>query len=266
MKRCVLACLVALSLSGCTISANLNTGYRTDGAKLRPAPLPDSLAVQRFVEDRPPRVYTTGGRAFLTYVPLIPYVDMPFERLDESALKAGSEVHMVMPPFEEYTYPASMAEAVADHLRSTGLFQSVKYVGTQTATGDRYVLSGKLRASPLEKDMTSYGLGIAGVYLWILPIPAGQVWASLTLELALADTKTGQVVWQRPLQHEISRLIFLYTSAPSLVYGGQSSFDIPLVSSDAQVDRHSLFAWHFEILRQAMAGVPAEISTAVESR
>jgi hypothetical protein len=53
-------------------------------------------------------------------------------------------------------------------------------------------------------------------------------------------------------------------SAPTLVYGGVSSFDIPLVPPSAQVDRDSLFSWHFEVLRQAMQGVPQEIADAVQ--
>ncbi|MGD9763459.1 MAG: hypothetical protein AB7V27_07090 [Candidatus Binatia bacterium] len=38
------------------------------------------------------------------------------------------------------------------------------------------------------------------------------------------------------------------------MYGGKASFDIPLVPSEAKVDRYSLFSWHFELLRQAMDG------------
>ena len=33
----------------------------------------------------------------------------------------------------------------------------------------------------------------------------------------------------------------------------------------SQVDRESLFSWHFEVLRQAMQGVPLEIATAMQS-
>jgi hypothetical protein len=255
--------LLSLFLAGCTVRANLNTGFKPAASVAGQAPR-DSLAVRRFTDSRPPRVYTTGGRGFMTYVPFLPYVALPYERLDESALKAGEEVHASMPPFEQYTYPASMARAIAADLEASGLFQRVAYVGDGSTEGYRYVLSGTLWASPLEKDMTSYCLGIVGVYLWLLPIPAGQTWASVTLDLTVTDTTTGQPVWQKTLTHEYAKWFMLYTSGPTLVYGGESSFDIPLLPSGAQVDRDSLFSWHFEVLRQAMQGIPLEIATAMQ--
>src|SRR5262245_51680567 len=103
MIRVVVLCL-CVTLAGCTINANLATGYRAEtGAAVGAPPRRVSVAVRRFKDERPPRVYTTLGRGFLTYVPLIPYVAFPYERLDESARKAGEEVGAAMPAFEEYT-------------------------------------------------------------------------------------------------------------------------------------------------------------------
>jgi hypothetical protein len=254
--------LLIVGIQGCTIRANLNTGYRPYTEALRETPLPDSLAVERFRDERPPRVYSTAGRGFLTYVPFIPYVALPFERVDESALKAGEEANLA-PPFEEFTYPVSMARAIGEDLAAGGLFRSVRYVGEGPTDGYRYVLSGVLRASPVETDMTSYGLGIVGVYLWILPIPAGQTWTSVTLDLTLTDTTTGEPIWERTVSHEYSKWVNLYTSAPNLVYGGRSSFGFVQLPSSAQVDRESLFSWNFEVLRQAMAATRSEIAAAV---
>jgi hypothetical protein len=254
--------MLAICLAGCTVRANLDTGFPPGPRVAVDAPRP-ALAVRRFADQRPPRIYSTGGRAFLTYVPFIPYVPLPYERLDESARKAGEEVDAVMPPFEEYSYPASMARAIAADLQASGLFAQVAYVGEGSTAGYPFVLSGTLRASPLEKDYTSYGLGIVGVYLWLLPIPLGQTWASVTLDLAVTDTATGQTVWQKTLTHEYAKWISLYTSGPTLVYGGRTSFDIPTLPADAPVDRQSLFSWHFEVLRQGMQGVPEQIAAAL---
>ena len=265
-RKLILLCLI--SLGACdTIQANLNTGFDPAPPVVGGVPR-DSLAVQRFTDDRPPRVYSTAGREFLVYVPFIPYVARPFERLDESALKAGEEVNASMPPFEQYTYPASMARAIAIDLDASGLFRKVDYVGDRSAAGYRYVLSGTVRSSPIEEDVTSYCLGIVGVYFWILPIPIGQTWASITLDLVLTDTATRQQVWRKTLTREYSKWFLLYTSGPSLVYGGETSFGLEQVVSphaNAQVDRNSLFSWHFELLRQAMQGVPQEIARAIQS-
>jgi hypothetical protein len=168
-----------------------------------------------------------------------------------------------MPPFEEFTYPVSMARAIAEDLEASGVFREVRYVGNEPPDGYRYVLSGVLRATPVEKDMTSYGLGMAGVLLWFLPIPAGQIWTNVTLDLTLTDTASGAPVWQRTLDHEYSKWVTLYTSAPSLVYGGATSFDFVRVPSSAGVDRNSLFSWNFEVLRQAMSAARGEMAAAV---
>jgi hypothetical protein len=159
-----------------------------------------------------------------------------------------------------------MAKAIADDLEASGIFEAVDYVGQDSASDYRYVLSGEIRESPLEKDMTSYGLGIIGVYLWILPIPVGQMWARVDLDLVLTDTSNGGRVWERRLTHEYAKWLTLYTSAPSLVYGGETTFGFTQLASSARVDRESLFSWHFETLRQAMQDVPREIASALEKR
>ncbi len=255
--------LLALALSGCTIEANLNTGYRPDTTTLRETPLPATLAVRRFRDERPPRIYSTNGRGFMTYVPFIPYVALPFERIDETAFMIGKKLRRQMPPFEEFTYPASMARAIAEDLTASGVFKSVRYVGEDPTDGYRYVLSGVLRASPVETDMTSYGLGIVGVYFWLLPIPVGQTWTSVTLDLTLTDTEKGETVWQNTVSHDYAKWVTLYTSAPNLVYGGKTSFGFVQIPRTAQVDRDSLFSWNFEALRQAMATTRAAIAAAV---
>ncbi|MGH7785521.1 MAG: hypothetical protein ACRERC_01570 [Candidatus Binatia bacterium] len=258
----VVVVLLSMVVSGCTIRANLDTGF-VQWPPSATTEKRDALAVQRFVDERPPRVYTTGGRGFMTYIPVLPYVAMPFERLDESALKAGVEVGATMPPFEQFTYPVSMARAIAVDLKASGLFEDVVYVGSDSPAAYRYALSGTLRASPLEKDLTSYGLGFVGVLVWLVPIPIGQTWASVTLDLVVTDTVTQERVWQRRLQREYSKWFTFWNSGPTLVYGGVASFDIKQVPYPAGVDRNSLFSWHFEILRQAMQGVPQEIAAAL---
>lgn len=258
--------VLAIALHGCVIDANLNTGYQPYMTHLRPAPVQGSLAVQRFRDARPPRVYSTAGRGFLTYVPFLPYVALPFERVDESALKAGTEARLDMPPFSDFTYPASMARAIADDLRSSGLFDAVQYVDEDRIEGHRYVLSGTLRTTPVEIDMTSYGLGIVGVLLWLLPIPAGQMWTNIAMDLAITDTSTGEQIWQQTVDHDYSMWVTLYTSTPTLVYGGTSSFGFTQLPSAAQVDRDSLFSWNFEVLRQAMGPTREAIAAALTQR
>ena len=86
MIRVVAGLSVLLFLSACQLTPTFTTGYQIPGA-LATRPLDRRVAVIPFEEQRPPRVYTKAGRMFLTYVPLLPWVSFPFERLDESVRK-----------------------------------------------------------------------------------------------------------------------------------------------------------------------------------
>ena len=128
-------------------------------------------------------------------------------------------------------------------------------------------LTGTLRETPLRTTTTSFGLGMAGVLLWLLPVPISKITGSATLDVELTDNVSGQVVWRKSLSSELSRLITLYTSS-AIVYGRAGGFSFGLVPppSDSQVDRHSLFSWHFEALRRAMVQARPEIATALRDR
>jgi hypothetical protein len=275
MRTRLRALVVALAATAaaCQIRPTFTTGYML--AKAAPAPQAGAvrLAVRRFAEERPPRVYTTQGRAFLTYVPLLPYVSLPYERLDESVNLLSEDIKEygvrdmpLAPPLDTYTYPVSIPRAIADDLAASGLFISVQYVGDGVAPpGCEYVLDGAVRASPLRSSATSFGLGIAGVLLWNLPIPMQKTTADISVDLVLTDLRSGQVVWRDTLTSEVSRIATIYNDV--IVYGsaGLWSFNLlPLQPEVTTVDRHSLFSWHFEALRRAMAAAKPSLARALQ--
>ena len=272
MRRLPRAFVVGLAVmvAGCPITPTFTTGYvvgKDAPVAQRAAP----LAVRRFDEARPPRVYTTSGHDFLAYVPGVPYVTLSYERLDESVYVLSQEVKEsgardmpLAPPLETYTYPVSIARAIADDLGASGLFTGVAYVGDGDTAGYRYVLTGAVRASPLRSTGTPFCLGIVGVLLWTLPIPMQKTTADVAVDLTLTDTRTGAVVWRDTLTSEVSRIATAYS--PNIVYGsaGIWSFNLlPLQSDVTTVDRHSLFSWHFESLRRAMQAAKPSLAQAL---
>ena len=275
-RAAAFAVLAALAGTGCQLTPNFNTGYELEKGLLREQPVRGSLAVRPFEEARPARYYSSTHRIWLTYVPLIPYVSLPYERLDESVAIISDEIaergrgvsfgaaQPVAPPLEEYAYPRSFARAVADDLAASGLFEEVRYVEGD-ASGHRWVLEGVLRETPLETAASSYGLGAAGVLLWFLPIPMTKTTASAAVDLVLRDQESGEAVWQHTLASEISRLTSLYTSS-AMIYGrgGAFSFQVVPPPDDAGVDRRSLFGWHFGALRQAMLAARPDLARALE--
>lgn len=266
---------VALSSFGlaCQLTPTFTTGYQFERSPLREPPGPGKLAVATFEEGRPARYYSLAGRIFLTYVPLVPYVTMPFERLDESIQIQSDDLVNIgytmptitdqspAPPFAEYYYPNSFPKAIAEDLASTGLFDAVDFVGKANSEGYRYVLSGVLNGSEFRTTVTSYGLGMAGVLLWFLPIPMQKTTGSIDVELTLTDQETGKVIWQKHVEESLHRYVMLYTGS-SMVYGSGAAWSLNVLPppSDSRVDRRSLFSWHFETLRRAMLKVKKEIA------
>jgi hypothetical protein len=277
-QRLVAAALAA-ALVGCQLTATFTTGYEVDRVALRAQPINSSLAVKRFEEARPPRLYTLAGKLWMTCIPFIPYVTMPFERIDESVRIQSRRIGTsgrgtpfgarqdVAPDFEQYAYPASIARAIAEDLGATGLFASVVYVGDEPAAEHRYHLTGEVSASPLRVSASSYGLGPIGVYLWFLALPYEKTTASTTVDLTLTDTNTGEIVWRDSIESEISRVVTLYTGS-AMVYGpgGGWSFSVVPPPSDSRVDRRSLFSWHFESLRRAMMKAKPSLAEALAGR
>lgn len=262
--RLACAALIAALASACQQTANVLTGYKADTTALRAQPPTGSLAVMRFEDARPPRTCPTQGELvpWGVLLPLVPYQTVDYERLDESigmgaAQRPGGH-------FEDYTYPASFPRAIATDLAETGLFTSCQYVGTEAGGDARYALEGTLRETPLHRLFTSYMLGPWGVLLWSLSLPAGKTSAAVNVDLRLTDRRNGKEVWRGTLDGDASRLITLYTSS-TLVYWGTRAcgVEVELVPSDARVNSRSLFSWHFEALRRAMAKARPEIAAAL---
>jgi len=274
--RFVVAIVTLTVFSACQLTGTFTTGYQLPGP-IAGQHIDRSVAVLPFEEARPPRLYSTTGRMFLTYVPLLPYVTLPFERLDESVEKqskgiarGGAGITMgaeqnVAPPFDRYTYPRSFPRAIAEDLNSSGLFREVRFVETMPAEGFDYSIQGSVRESPLRSSATSFCLGIVGVLLWILPVPMQKTTASVSIDVTMTDAHSHEVVWSRTLESEVSRLATMYSSAIVYGRGGAFSFNLLPVPSDAKVDRNSLFSWHFEALRRAMLAARGDLAAKVAS-
>ncbi|MGH7289090.1 MAG: hypothetical protein ACREI8_13840 [Myxococcota bacterium] len=270
---------VGLVLSGCQLTPSFDATYQMEADRLRASPVPGTLVVQRFEEQRPPRLWSTTGKLFLLYIPIIPWVTMPFERVDESVrqisegiersgrgITLGADVKPA-PEFEAYTYPESFPRTIAQDLAAGGLFTESRYIGDQPAADARYVLSGSVRETPLRRSATSFGLGMPGVLLWFLPVPMAKTTASVEVDLSLVDQQTGEEIWKRTLSSEVSRMFMLYTSS-AMVYGrsGAFSFNLEPPPSDAHVDRRSLFGWHFAALRRAMLDARQDLAATLSRR
>lgn len=238
----------AVSVSGCSYVATTRLDYAPAGAGAQ-RPAPASLAVVPLEEGRPPRSYPSQlGRTFLTYVPLLPYVNIPYERLDESLDVTRRERGWPHESNEHFTI--KMAEAMANDLRKSGLFEDVRFTPEGTPDAD-YILSGKLKATEFDVNATSYMLGMPGVLLWLLPIPIGSNTAEVQIDLALLD-RSGRTVWEYPLRGNAGKIFTLYNSGGAPVSNVFSLEIKRYGSNDKGIDGDSLWAYHADALRSGM--------------
>jgi hypothetical protein len=260
----LLVCSCMLLQTGCApwYTATRKLDYAPLGPRAA-KPAPYSLAVVPFDDDRPPRYYPSEtGRMFLTYIPLIPYISIPYERLDESLAVTMQERGQEMPD-EEY-FKMKMAEAVSRDLAESGIFREVRFVPKGTPDTD-YVLEGKLRSTEFDVNATSYMLGGPGVLLWFLPIPIGSDTADVELDLALVD-RAGQTVWQHSATGH-ARQIFTFYNSSGAAISNQYSLEIKRYgSNDKGIDGDSLWAYHADALRSAMGDAKLSLASYMEKQ
>jgi hypothetical protein len=219
---------------------------------------------------------------FLTYIPGLPYIEIPYERLDEYHLLVLAKKGEPAPP--EEGFPIALSRAVARDLRGSGLFREVRDIASAADAGDAdFVLGGSLRSTGLDVYATSYMLGMPGVLLWLLPIPCASTAATIQIDLSLRTPK-GQEVWSFPVKARASHMFTLYDSwgaelvspSPRPVAHGKAavkgypdslpaadpSGDLEIKrygSNDLGIDGDSLWAYHAEALRAGMEQAKASL-------
>jgi len=210
-----------------------------------------SVAVLPLEEARGPKHYPgLQGRAFMAYVPLLPYVRIPYERLDESHILHQKNRGSEAAPDEHFT--TAFAQEIARDLGESGMFRQVKFAASEADAPDADLfLSGALRSTEFDIYFTSYMLGMAGVLLWFLPIPMGKDKATVSLDLVLRD-RAGNTLWSHSSKQQASKMFTMYNSAGEST---SSEYRIEIKrygGNKLGIDGDSLWAYHAEALRAAL--------------
>jgi hypothetical protein len=259
IRLLVVFAIILSLISGCAYVPTRSVDYDpVPVATTRPAAW--VVAIRTLEEGRSERAYPNEfGRLFLAYVPFIPYVRIPYERLDESDLlhneKRGTPIG------EENHFTASLTRAIAADLSDSGLFKEVRQIGDGPVPEDvDFILEGFIGSTGFDVYATSYMLGMAGVLLWILPIPIGKQEARVDISLQLRD-RTGKEVWADQLSGTGSRIYTLYNSGGAPV---SSRFTLEIkryADNDEGIDGDSLWAYHAAALRSGMKHIKSSLAS-----
>jgi hypothetical protein len=199
------------------------------------------------------------GNLFLTYIPLLPYIKLDYERLDES-----DEVHKRergRPWDENDAFTHSFMQSVAADLSSSGLFSEVRLIddGPRPLDVD-YVLEGVLESTEFNLYVTSYMLGMVGVLLWILPIPNGKQVGTVEIAFSLQD-RSGAEVWADRLTGSGSRTYTMWNGGGGAI-SSRYSLEIKRYGrNDEGIDGDSLWAYYASALRTGMGAVKESLAS-----
>jgi hypothetical protein len=265
----LLACLVVVG-TGCQLEPTFTVEYTPQGRDGRQTGM--MLTVREFADGRAPVRNPPTAKVFLSYVPILPWVDMSVHRVDTVVAEldekiAGKAAFSVVVPRVpdageevDIVYPKTMARAVARDLESSESFSAVRVVAREAQVEDGLVLEGTLHETTYHNYISSYGLGMVGVLLWWLPIPIGKKGGVLEMELVLRDAESGRVIWSERVRGEEKRRFSLYTSS-AMIYGRKGAFSFQVMQGDERlgVDPYSMFAWDFAALRNAMLSARSRI-------
>src|SRR5262249_31356048 len=99
------------------------------------------------------------------YIPFLPYVMSDFERFEDAVRDQSDAMQItgssgppvlgampLAPPYAEYAYPQSMARAIADDLRASGLFGRLSHRETADAAARPAVGGVGVSAAPAPRD------------------------------------------------------------------------------------------------------------------
>ena len=174
-----MALSLAVAFSGCAIPTwkykpALSGGQVGERPRIQ-------VAIERFVEGRE-QIELSNGKIFLSYIPLLPYVDNEMQMTDEGQKQWAQKMNA--PPQPEFLTLAG--RALYDELRAAKAFGIVDY---DPSYSDDYDLTfkGRLTSTRTAFRFTSFGLGMAGVILWLFPFPFSRLQQFYEYELTVTD-------------------------------------------------------------------------------
>lgn len=184
--------LALAALAGCGTTAQFS--YPADADDLTEVDAGSSatqrqdVAVLPFEDQR--EEDNSSATLFIAMLPLAPWGYMDYARPDASGKFVTAD---------GFRFDAShdLAEAAATSLEHADLFNDVQLASEDNADQEDLVLKGKVNSTQYNGRIYSYGLSVFGPTLWLFGAPVGSSHSDLDIELALQDTDTGEVVWQK---------------------------------------------------------------------
>jgi hypothetical protein len=204
---------LGLLLAGCSTRAGWQ--YQPSATKVAATPLPVTVAVEHFTDQRG----TENSRYFwVCVIPLVPYCTADYKR-PENANGFLTEAAYNFRPSDD------LATATAAELSQAGMFREVYVTDRTYDPNARLSIRGNIISTDWDGSMYSYLVGPYTGLFYVLGLPIGTVQDTLSLNLELVDNPTGKVLWT----HAISQN---YEKTEGLYYNYAEDFGYPQMFHD----------------------------------
>jgi hypothetical protein len=204
---------LGLLLAGCSTRAGWQ--YQPSATKVASTPLPVTVAVEHFRDQRG----TENSRYFwVCVIPLVPYCTADYKR-PENANGFLTEAAYNFRPSDD------LAQATAAELSQAGMFREVYVTDRTSDPNAQLAIRGNITSTDWDGSAYSYLIGPYAGLFYILGLPMGSVQDTLSLNLELVDNSNGQVLWT----HAISQN---YEKTEGLYYNYAEDFGYPQMFHD----------------------------------
>jgi len=166
--------VVLLLASGCTAPSAMSSAVRYNGS-IGADRTVQALHVGVAREGRPDGGESRIGIGFITFIPLVLYAPQRFT----------PERYYANAAMIQYNFRDDLSQTIVKDLTAAGLARSVgfnTFGGVTAVPSDIYRLDLTLKEGIWNRNFTTYGCSIMGVYLWVFGLPVSYGSADLSFE------------------------------------------------------------------------------------
>jgi len=177
-----------------------------------------SVTVLPFQDARATRFETHLLRCM---VPLMPYCTDTYEppemHPNRNFLKNVHDQSSSMTSRVTFSPSTDFARAIVDEFQAAKVFREVGY-GASDKPSD-YIISGKILNTTLNDTLYSYGVSLGSIFFWAVGLPAGSITNDLSLEVAVTDTKSGEIAFTKVYTADSWKIYWIYRQPNGCKYG-----------------------------------------------
>ena len=248
-RQAVALLLIAqlMTVIGCASNAGWN--YQPNPSQSASAPVPLTLAVEHFKDERGAQNSTYF---WLCIIPLVPYCTASYQRPDAANGFLTEGAYNFRPD-------SDLAKAAKTEINQDNIFHDVFLTDRELDPRAQLILRGTIMNTTWDGSRYSYLLGPYGPLVWLFGAPIGTANNTLVVRLELLEQSNGAVLWTDEINQS-------YSKTEGIYYDYAMDFGYPEMFRDGMKQAVISLEQYIESKPQSfwqamMPGLPTERST-----